>query len=114
MVAKNGRDRAGRFAEGNPGGPGRPPRAVEIDYLRVLGDVCSLERWRAICERAAADAEGGDARARDWLAGYLLGEAHHVMGTMHSTTRLTEVAAIEGRPDLVAEVVEARRAEIEL
>jgi hypothetical protein len=29
----NGRDPAGRFGVGNPGGPGRPRRSVEAVYL---------------------------------------------------------------------------------
>ncbi len=32
-------DMNGRFIPGNSGGPGRPRRAVELDYLAVLGDV---------------------------------------------------------------------------
>jgi hypothetical protein len=68
-----GRDALGRFKRGNEGGPGRPRRAVETEYLAVIGDVVPLERWRRIVERAAADAEAGDAKARQWLAGSLLG-----------------------------------------
>jgi hypothetical protein len=72
---QNGKDRdsQGHFAPGNPGGPGRPRRAAERDYLRALTDECPPETWRAICRRAAADAVAGDAKARDWLSRYLLG-----------------------------------------
>lgn len=35
----------------------------------------SVERWRAVCERAAAAAEAGDYRAREWLSKYLVGDA---------------------------------------
>ena len=59
------------FADGNIGGPGRPPRAVESDYLRALADACPLDVWRGVCERAADDARDGDAQARAWLAKYL-------------------------------------------
>jgi hypothetical protein len=69
----NGRDAHGRFAPGHPGGPGRPRRTVEFDYLTVLSSAVPLDRWRRIVERAATDAEGGDSRAREWLSGYLLG-----------------------------------------
>jgi hypothetical protein len=68
-----GRSSNGRFALGNKGGPGRPPRATERHYLAVLADVVPLETWRAICLRAVADAKKGDAKARDWIAKYLLG-----------------------------------------
>jgi hypothetical protein len=69
----NGRDAQGRFAPGHPGGPGRPRRTVEHDYLATLSSAVPLDRWRRIVERAATDAEGGDSRAREWLSAYLLG-----------------------------------------
>lgn len=72
---RNGNDRNGngQFAPGNSGGPGRPRRVAERDYLQALTEECPPETWRAICRRAVADAKAGDARARDWLARYLLG-----------------------------------------
>lgn len=70
----DGRDGRGRFAVGNAGGPGRPRRDAEAAYLEAMAEACPLERWRAIVGRAVADAEGGDAKARDWLVGYLLGK----------------------------------------
>jgi len=70
---KKERDNNGRFANGNPGGPGRPRRAVEQDYLAVLGDAVSLDDWRDVVARTVSDAKKGDARARDWLANYLIG-----------------------------------------
>ncbi len=68
------RDAHGRFAKGHPGGPGRPRRAVEQEYLATLNAAASLERWRQIIDRAIKDAIDGDARAREWLSQYLLGE----------------------------------------
>jgi len=67
------RDENGRFADGNAGGPGRPRRTIEREYLATLGDVVSLGEWREIVLRAVADAKAGDARARDWLSKYLVG-----------------------------------------
>jgi hypothetical protein len=69
----NGRGPRGHYAPGNPGGPGRPPRAIESDYLRTLADACPPDTWREICDRAVEQARDGDAKARDWLAGHLLG-----------------------------------------
>jgi hypothetical protein len=69
----DGRDSNGRFQPGNPGGPGRPRRAIEQDYLAVLSEAVPLERWRTIVNRAATEAEQGNARAREFLAGYLVG-----------------------------------------
>lgn len=67
------RDANGRFTTGNPGGPGRKPRDVEIEYLTAMEQVVSGEAWQAIVEKATADAIAGDAKARQWLSGYLLG-----------------------------------------
>lgn len=71
----HGRDqKTGRFSVGNPGGPGRPRRAVEADYLAALSDAVSVDRWRKIVERALSDAEQGDPKAREWLSAYLAGK----------------------------------------
>lgn len=72
-MAKGPRDRKGRFAEGNPGGPGRPRRAVERDYVAALSESVGLDAWKRIVERAMADALAGDPKAREFLAGYLMG-----------------------------------------
>ena len=62
----------GTFAPGNPGGPGRPRRTLEREYLAVLLDTISISDWRAIIAKAVDDAKAGDGRARDWLARYIL------------------------------------------
>jgi hypothetical protein len=84
----NGRDEHGRFAPGNSGGPGRPRRAVERDYLTTLAEACPPETWQRIVERAVADAKNGDATARAWLAKYLIGD---------KPAALTELAIAEAR-----------------
>ncbi len=66
----------GTFAKGHPGGPGRPRRAVEDAYLVAISEACSPEKWKQIVERAVEEALGGDARAREWLAGCLVGKPH--------------------------------------
>ncbi len=68
------RDSNGRFVPGSPGGPGRKPREVEKEYMTTMETVVSGEAWRAIVERATTDAIAGDAKARTWLSGYLLGQ----------------------------------------
>lgn len=70
-----GRDEAGRFAQGNRGGPGRPRRAVELDYLAALGDALTLTDWKEIVTRAVTDAKQGDPKAREWVGRYALGAA---------------------------------------
>jgi hypothetical protein len=69
-----GRDRKGKFTHGNRGGPGRPPRATEAEYLAVTFGECPLYEWGAIVCRAVLDAKKGDSRAREWLSRYLLPE----------------------------------------
>ena len=63
----------GTFKAGNPGGPGRPPRVVELDYLRLTVGQVSREDWSSIVARAVADAKAGNHRAREWLGLILMG-----------------------------------------
>lgn len=70
------RDNRGRFTRGHPGGPGRPSRAVEVDYLHAMRACVSQEDWQRIVARAVADALKGDARAREWLSLFLLPAPH--------------------------------------
>jgi hypothetical protein len=65
----------GQFAPGGPGGPGRPRRGVEADYLRSLSDRVTPDAWAAIVDEAMAQAQPGDAAARNWLSRYLCGGA---------------------------------------
>ena len=71
MAERNGK---GQFAEGNAGGPGRPRRAVEREYLAALSESVTLDDWREIVKAALAAAKQGDGKARDWLCRYLIGE----------------------------------------
>jgi len=91
------RDENGRFTPGNSGGPGRPRRTVEHDYLAVLGDTVSLEDWQKVVEQAVAHAKSGNARARDWVTKYLLG---------NDPPQLVELAARERRGTTVDEIVD--------
>jgi hypothetical protein len=70
----NKRNPDGTFAEGNAGGPGRPPRATELAYMHIVMQACTLDDWQAIIKRAVFDAKDGDATARAWLASYLVGK----------------------------------------
>jgi hypothetical protein len=70
----NGRNNNGTFGHGNPGGQGRPRRAVEREYLSALAEAVPLEDWREIVAKAVKDAKAGNARARDWLSKHLLGD----------------------------------------
>jgi hypothetical protein len=52
----NGRDANGQFTKGNPGGPGRPRRSVERDYLATLSEAVTLNDWAQICKSAVEKA----------------------------------------------------------
>jgi hypothetical protein len=99
------RDGRGRFAVGNPGGPGRPRRVVERDYLTVLSDAVSPEDWRSVVKAAVESAKQGDAKARDWLTRYLIGD---------DPLTLTDLAADEawgiGSDDDIERILAPRKA----
>jgi hypothetical protein len=44
-----------------------------VEYLAALSEAVPLSKWRAIVRKAREQAEQGDAQARRWLSGYLLG-----------------------------------------
>ena len=77
-------------------GKAKQRRPIEREYLATLNAAVPLDIWQAICKRAADDALAGDARARDWLAKWLLSIA---------TRLLTTLAAEESgaAPEAVAE-----------
>jgi len=68
----NERDEFGRFTPGSRGGPGRPKRSTELNYVRTFAEGLPLEKWKQIVEKAAEDALNGDDRARAWLSSWLL------------------------------------------
>lgn len=68
MSEANGRTSNGRFAAGNPGGPGRPRREIERAYLDATIAAVSVERWSNVVAKALNDAEAGDGMARSWLS----------------------------------------------
>ncbi len=94
----HGRDSGGRFAKGHAGGPGRPRRPVETEYLAKLNAAVTLDTWRQIVDRAVTDATNGDAKARDWLAKYLIGE---------EPTSLVQLAADERAGVTADETIDA-------
>jgi hypothetical protein len=54
-------------------GTDRQRRPIEREYLATLNAAVSLDTWQAVCKRAADDSLAGYAKARDWLAKWLLG-----------------------------------------
>jgi len=105
------RDERGRFAKGNKGGPGRPRRQTEVEYLRVTMSACTPEAWREIVARAVEDAKGGDAKARAFLAKYLLGEPQGKAPTATDVVAMDAMGwdALRGR---IEELVQERMADV--
>lgn len=68
-----------------------PRRPIEREYLATLNAAVPLDTWQSICKRAAVDALAGDAKAREWLAKWLLGLESRL---------LTVLAAEESGADL--------------
>ncbi len=104
-MSKSGRNPNGTFAEGNPGGPGRPSRATERQYMAVVMAACDLDTWQAIVERAVADAKNGDSTARAWLASYLLGKPSPNLSAPRPTRVLAaELAGVDEVADEAASI----------
>jgi hypothetical protein len=98
-------DYRARRMKANTKTPARRP--IEREYLATLNAAVPLDTWQAICKRAADDALAGDAKARDWLAKWLLGLESRL---------LTVLAAEEsgGEPAMAAESeIATRRTKIE-
>jgi len=68
----NNRDARGRFLPGCKSGPGRPSRASELAYLNATLATVTIQDWVQVIQKALDQAKEGDARARDFLASYLL------------------------------------------
>lgn len=67
------RDKRGRFAKGNKGGPGRPRRSVEEKYLRRLRQNINVEDFDLMVRQALSKAKGGDVALFKLLLNYLIG-----------------------------------------
>jgi hypothetical protein len=106
-----GRNADGTFSQGNSGGPGRPARATERQYMAVVMTACDLDTWQAIVERAVTDAKNGDSTARAWLASYLLGKPSPRL----TAPRPARVLAMEevGVDEVAEAVVDVQEAQTE-
>lgn len=64
------REKNGRFAVGNPGGPGRPPWKPRR-FLRHVRSLVTADDIAAIVAIAIEEARKGDVEARRWLTSLL-------------------------------------------
>jgi hypothetical protein len=68
------RDVNGHLQKGSILNPkGRPKKDRERDYLDIMLNIVTPKRWTSIVNKAADQAERGDAVARKWLADYIIG-----------------------------------------
>jgi len=77
-------------------------RRTESDYMSILLDVVTLEEWRTVVEAALTAARDGDARARNWLAQYLVGKS----GTTASAPLEIVSRQVSGRDPLVEAIAQ--------
>jgi len=78
----------------NGNGKAKNRRPIEREYLATLNAAVPLDTWQAICKRAADDALAGDAKARDWLAKWLLGLESRLLTTLAAEEAEAESAAV--------------------
>jgi hypothetical protein len=72
--AQAGRDSRGRFAPGNPGGPGNPFARRVAELRKVLLQAVSEEDLRVVAEQLVVKAKMGDLAATKLLFQYVLGK----------------------------------------
>jgi len=80
-------------------------RVTERDYLAALADACPPTIWRKIVARAVSDAQAGDAKAREWLARYLIGKTEPPVISLHKSA----VDAASGDDPVADDLAERRR-----
>ena len=117
------RDNLGRWKTGFTGNPeGRLPRQIETEYLNVTMRECTPDKWAEIIQIAVADARDTEAsshvraRAREWLAKYVIGEPSQLHQLLYKEERKVEIRVIfgdNGDQKALPEVVDAEAVIIE-
>src|SRR5271165_1591112 len=72
--ADNGRSASGRFAKGNPGGPGNPFARQVAALRQELLNAVSLDKLRSIVGKLVEKAEQGDVPAAKVVLEYTIGK----------------------------------------
>jgi hypothetical protein len=70
----NGRDTGGRFARGNPGGPGNPHARRVAALRQTVLDTVGIEGITEIVGGLVAAAKAGDVAAAKLVLGYAIGQ----------------------------------------
>ena len=71
----NGRDSGGRFAKGNPGGPGNPHARKVADIRRTLMETVTDNDLRQLVRTLVDKGKGGDVMAAREVLDRLLGKS---------------------------------------
>jgi hypothetical protein len=105
-MAVRTRDSMGRWLKGSTGNKdGRLPRQTETKYLEITMRECTEEKWADVIKLAVADALNEKetahvrARAREWLAKYLIGEPSQLHQLLYKEERKFEIHVIFGDDD---------------
>ena len=92
------RDSFGRWKKGISGNDrGRLPRQTETEYLEVTMGEVTTEKWAEVIRLALEDAMNTEltahvrARAREWLAKYLIGEPSQLHQMLYKEERKFEI-----------------------
>ena len=109
------RDSMGRWLKGtSPNPAGRLPRQTEAKYLEVTMEKCTTDEWADIIQIAVQDAKDLDAtphvraRAREWLAKYVIGEPSQLHQMLYKEERKFEIIVKFGddEPKALPEVID--------
>ena len=97
LTQSSGRDRAGRFAKGNPGGPGNPHARRAQELRTAFFAAVSDEDLRAVVLALVREAKGGDVAAARELLERCLGkaEAADLQDRLVELERLFQAAGAE-------------------
>ncbi len=89
----NGRDEKGRFAKGNPGGPGNPYSRQVANLRGALVGAVTEDDFKAIAEKLVERAKSGDVPATKLLLIYTIGKPEDPINQDDLDSRQTEAEA---------------------
>ena len=113
----------GRWLKGQTGNKdGRLPRQTETEYLEITMREVTPEKWAEVIALALNDALDQDltahvrARAREWLAKYLIGEPSQLHQMLYKEERTFEIRVTFGdkeEPRALPDVIDGEAVVIE-
>jgi hypothetical protein len=114
------RNSMGQWRAGFSGNPqGRLPRQTETAYLETTMREVTVDKWAEIIQLALDDALGENphvrARAREWLAKYVIGEPSQLHQLLYKEERKFEIVVTfgEGGNETLGDVIDGVVAEIQ-